>query len=168
MRTFSCLFLIFLLESCGCHVLTRSSTKNVFGNLTFFHYYFQDAPVSPAYHRSYSIHIDTDKVQVWVYGSGDTLTNQVYASPDSALHHIGQALLVNGIRQHKRKKSLKSCAGGIGHRIIYGSHVDTTFSAGRYVCGGDYGGNLKGNIDQLLQDIAFLTPQLDSLIETTR
>jgi hypothetical protein len=35
------------------------------------------------------------------------------------------------------------------------------------VCGGDYEGDLKGDVKQFLKDIAFLTPELDSLIRST-
>lgn len=143
--------------------------KSVFDALTLFHYHFQDASVPPPYHRSYTIRADTNQVQVWVYSYGDTLASQTYPLPDSALQRVGQALLKNKIQQHKKKKTLEGCTGGVGHEIMYASSVDsTTFSASRYVCGGDYSGDLKGDVSQFLKDIAFLTPELDSLIKSTQ
>ncbi|MGH1339591.1 MAG: hypothetical protein ACRBFS_25965 [Aureispira sp.] len=143
--------------------------KNVFDALTLFHYHFQDASVPPPYHRSYTIRADSNQVQIWVYCYGDTLASEVYPLPDSALQRVGGALLKNGIAQHKKKKTLKGCTGGVGHEIMYASTINsTTFSANRYVCGGGYEGDLKGDVNQFLEDIAFLTPALDSLIKSTK
>lgn len=160
---------LLLLESCCQRSLTCCSMKTIFDALTSFHYHFRDSSVPPPYHRSYSINADSNGVQIVVLCYGDTLADQTYPSPDSALQRVGQALLNNKIRWHKEKKSDKSCVGGVGHTIKYTSAVDSTsFSAYRSVCGGDYEGELGGDLSQFLQDIAFLTPELDSLIKSTR
>ncbi len=143
--------------------------KAVLESLTSFQYHFQDASVPPPFHRSYSIRADTNNVQVTVHRYGDTLATATYPLPDSALQRIGQAIWDNGIQQHKKKKTLEGCTGGVGHEIAYTAQVDSaTFSARRYVCGGSYEGDLKGEVDQFLKDIAFLVPELDSLIKSTR
>jgi hypothetical protein len=169
MRIVAVLLLILLLGACRPPALTSCMMKDVLNALTLFHYHFQDASVPPPSHRSYSIRVDSNHVQVWVYRYGDTLATETYPLPDSALQRIGQALLDNGIKKHKIKKKIKDCTGGVGHEINYASKVDSsTFSASRYVCGGAYEGDLKGDVDQFLKDIAFLTPALKSLIESTQ
>lgn len=163
------LFFLYLFGSCCQRTLTCSSMKNIVDALTLFHYHFQDASLPPPFHRSYSIRVDSNQVQVWVYSYGDTLASEVYPLPDRALERIGEALLKNNISKHKKAKKMRTGTGGVGHEIKYASAVDsTTFSAKRYVCGGDYEGDLKGEVKQFLEDIAFLTPALDSLIKSTQ
>lgn len=168
-RVFFLSLLLFLfLQGCCQYTLFRTTMRDIFDTLTLFHYHFQDASVPPPFHRSYTIRADTNQVQIWVYSYGDTLATGTYPLPENALQRVGQALLKNGISQHKKKKTLEGCTGGVGHEIKYLSQRDSTaFSASRYVCGGDYEGDLKGDVKQFLKDIAFLTPELDSLIQST-
>lgn len=163
------LFLVNSLSACR----TCSSVQQMeeeLSHLEQFTYAFGDASVPPPFHRSYTIVVLQDSINVIVDSYGDTLAQKGYPMPKEGFNVIADALVKHKIAkcQAKKKKQML-CTGGTTQSIAYTCKNNTDpFSAYTYHCNGQQSGTLLGNVDSFLVDISSLTPDLKDFIQSTR
>lgn len=161
------LFLIGSFSACKS-ILSRKKMEEKLKDLEQFSYEFTDSSVPPPFHRSYTIDVNKDSVCLTVDSYGDTLAHKEYSMPENGLEMIANALLKHKINKRFQEKKSKGCTGGTTRAISWRTKNKDFFDASLYRCGGKDYGTLVGDIDSFLIDIRPLTPDLKSVIDSTR
>ena len=156
---------------CQCQPLPRPAAKtSKTVQLQRLEYNYNNIGEPPAFRKAI-LHMDRHQTQVWICDPFDTLLYTQYATPDSALYHIGQALHQAKLRPKRPVNS--DCAGGLIHGLTwYAYHIKTqeldTARGWQYQCGGQLSGSLAGDVLAWRQMVDPWWPPLDSLIHATR
>ena len=153
------LLIIFLLTSSGTLI---NQTKNDV-EITKIIYHFGDASVPPMYHRSYTVEINKDSLNIVVNSYGDILAEKSYQLDSLQFDSIVANIDSCKIENQKNKKN-RGCTGGTSESISYFKGEDKMFSGYVYHCGGDDYGDMKGEIRGFGKDVRKLIPDLDSLL----
>jgi len=162
------LFLIVSFSACKS-ILSKKKMEEKLKHLERFNYEFTDSSVPPPFHRSYTIAVDKDSVQLIVDSYGETLAQKEYPMPENGLEMIKTALLKHKINKAFKERKSKGCTGGTTEEISFGMPEEPNFFSARvYHCGGTDYGTLTGDVDSFLLDIRPLTPDLKEVIQSTR
>lgn len=119
-------------------------------NIDKIEYHFQDASVSPEYHRSYTWIVNPNSVQYILDSYGTILKDTTIAISALKWEQCKTAFLNCEIRNKKTVKSNLGCTGGTGVTIHTWLNGKENFSGSKYNCGGKTEGNLAGDTDKFL------------------
>lgn len=139
--------------------LTKSISK-----ITKIIYHYYDSSVPPKFHRSYTITVTSDRVRIIVDSYGEIINDKEFEADSNQFEMIKKSLRINKIQKGKKIES-KGCTGGTGEKIEYFENDNTLFSASVYHCGNKYYGDMKGNIDNVANDIKHLIPNFIELLK---
>ena len=163
------LFLIFSLTFNACKSLISNNHMENYKNLSQLIYQYGDSSMPPPYHRSYTIVVNKDSVELTVDSYGDILAQKKYKMPEDGLQQLEVALAKNNIALKKKNEDDMGCTGGTTKSLSFSCHGEAKhFSAHNYYCGGDAYGDLGGDIDSFLLELKKLTPDLSDVIEGTK
>jgi hypothetical protein len=138
-------------------------------NLSQLTYEFGDSSMPPPYHRSYTIVVNKDSVELTVDSYGDILAQKKYKMPEDGMKNLEDALAKNNIGLQEKKEDENGCTGGTTKSLSFSCENDSLpFSAFNYYCGGDAYGDLGGDINSFLVELKKLTPDLSDVIAGTK
>ncbi len=132
--------------------------------ITEIAYYFRDAPVPPVYHRSYSITVTLDRVNIVVDSYGDLLTEEGYTISSEQFETVLHSLSRNKITNSALGEN-KGCTGGTCETISYSDGEKAIFTGTVYHCGGEDFGDLGGDVKSFADDVRRLVPDLEKLLQ---
>ncbi|MBI5326366.1 MAG: hypothetical protein HZB41_14015 [Ignavibacteriae bacterium] len=127
-------------------------------------YRYYDSSVPPEYHRSYTFIIDKNKINLTVDCYGDILNEKEIIIDTNQFELIKNSLVKNKIRLGIKIES-KDCTGGTSEKIEYYSNDKCLFSASVYHCGNKDYGDLRGEINNLAEEIKGLIPNFNELLK---
>jgi len=159
--------IIVIIIICTIIILPTNSigkSKKTIDSVTKIIYYYYDSSVPPKYHRSYTIIITENKVRIIVDSYGDILNDKEFDIDSSKFVMIKKSLLINKIKKGKKLES-KGCTGGTSEKIEYFDRDKSLFSASVYHCGNKDYGDLRGDINNVAQDIKNLIPNFSKLLK---
>lgn len=155
MKITSFLILLFIFYSCQNIGSFTKTTALELKNKIEITYSFQDASVSPQYHRSYSI-ILSDKNYRFVVDSYGEIIKDTSIVLSNQKKKISQTLRVFKncqIKNVKRSKTNNGCTGGNGEAIKIIKEGVVYFKGSNYYCGGQTEGDLSGDIKLFLEEL---------------
>jgi hypothetical protein len=141
-----------------------SKSKKTIVPITKIIYYYYDSSVPQKYHRSYTITITVNKARIIVDSYGDILNDKEFDVDSSQFVLIKKSLMINKIKKGKKLES-KGCTGGTSEKIEYFDRDKNLFSASVYHCGNKDYGDMRGNINNLANDIKSLIPNFSELLK---
>jgi len=160
--------LVLIISFSACKSVKSNKEMKKLKDLEQFTYKFGDSSVPPPYHRSYSIMMDADTIQLTVDSYGDILAKETYPMPKDGLQKIGEAIMKHNIKKRKDKKENGGCTGGTTRHISYSCKgEEEDFSASLLYCGGDTFGTLSGDIDSFFVELKTFVPDLHDVIRST-
>jgi hypothetical protein len=163
-KTIALFFLVLLTMLTGINACDNDEEHNVTQTtIKEITYHFGDATVPPNYHRSYTITITADSVNIVVDSYGDILAEEEYKITSKQFDDIQRSLGNNNIRNCALGDD-EGCTGGTSESISYMNDTDETFSGTVYHCGGEDTGNLCGDIGSFADDVKKLVPNLKKLL----
>jgi len=148
------------IDACDNHEGEHNVTQTTIKEIT---YHFGDASVPPKYHRSYTVTVTADSVNIVVDSYGDILADEEYEITTKQFDDIQRSLERNNIR-NCTLGSDEGCTGGTSESISYVNNKNEIFSGSVYHCGGNDTGNLCGNIGSFADDVKKLVPNLEKLL----
>ncbi len=126
-------------------------------------YHFGDASVPPPYHRSYTVELNKDSLNIVVNSYGDILAKASYQLDSLQFDSIVANIDKYKIKNQKNKQN-RGCTGGTSESISYFNGDEKIFYGYVYHCGGTDFGDLEGEVRSFAQEIRLLVPKLDSLL----
>ena len=161
--SFKIFILLILFFSSSCSILNfKKSHSNM--KIEKIIYQYGDASVPPRYHRSYTISLTPDSVEIVVDSYGSIISEKKYSVTESKFEKIVVSLNNNEIKNCQKKEN-KGCTGGTSEHISYFSSTEELFSGYVYHCGGDNYGDLCGNTKNFGNEMRKLIVDLDSLLK---
>lgn len=158
---------VFCAGCCNLTHIDTDSKKTLYisaNTITEIAYYFRDAPVPPAYHRSYSITVALDRVNIVVDSYGDLLAEEGYEISseqfETVLHSLNRHKITNSALGEDR-----GCTGGTCETISYSDGEKAIFTGTVYHCGGEDFGDLGGDVKSFADDVKRLVPDLEKLLQ---
>lgn len=151
--------IIYLLANFGTLI---NQTNNEM-EITKIIYHFGAASVAPKYHRSYTVEIDKDSLNIVVDSYGNILAEKSYQLDslqfDSIVANIDKYQIEN-----QKNINNKDCTGGTSESISCFSDDEKIFYGYVYHCGGKDFGDMKGDVREFAREVKVLIPDLDSLV----
>jgi hypothetical protein len=129
-------------------------------------YRFGDAPVPPAFHRSYEIIVTRDQVRVTVDRYGEVLATRSYGITRDQFEGVVASLRRASIRRVPRREGDPGCTGGTSEAIAVSNGQGQVFSGIVHHCGGEDTGTLAGDTTRFAADLRRLVPDLGALLAT--
>lgn len=120
----------------------------------YFDFFYNDASVSPDYHRSYDINIRIDSITVLIDSYSDTLFFKKIKSPKDVFKKLNSFIEKNKIRSNEKEfnDDENSCTGAYSISIYsYVNKKETKLSLTS--CNTDIDSNKFGDISGILNDI---------------
>lgn len=134
-------------------------------DITSVKYWYMGSSTPPRFHRSYVIVLTPTSVKMTVDSYG-----KVLAEKEDAITGVQFKKLVEVIQKNHLAKSdetdSKGCAGGTQEGITLLKEQQEIFSANVYHCGGKDFGDLKGDLEAVLQEMRKLIPEFEQLLAT--
>ena len=138
--------------------------------MSSFSYKYKDSSVPPPFHRSYSIILINDTIQLSIDSYGDILAEKEYPLPENAFDTIKQLIQEYDISLRKVEVKNDGCTGGTSESISFLGHKeDENFSGRIYYCGSKQYGTLAGDVKSF--STAFkkaFVPDLKEIIRSTK
>ncbi len=152
----------------ACKSISDKQMKKKIEKLISFSYSFGDSSVPPPYHRSYTISVEGDTVNLQVDSYGDILADKNYPIPENGLQQIKDLLLKHKITSQTRKAN-DGCTGGTSKSIAFNCADDAgSFSGAVYYCGGEQYGSMGGAVEEFASEfIQIFVPDLRDVITAT-
>lgn len=159
------LFYISIVIGCGFGGIGKRDNDMVdIGKVKQIVYRFIDASVPPQYHRSYTITVSPDTVNIVVDSYGKILAEKKYTISSSQFNNLLIFFQKNNIRNCKLDEG-HGCTGGTGEKIVLHDNKQEVFSGWVYHCGGKDYGNLYGDMSDFAGEVKKLVPDLDKMVE---
>jgi len=133
-------------------------------NIKIIVYRFEDSSVPPEYHRSYTITVTPEKVNIIVDSYGDIIAEKEYKIRKQQFTQIVHSLKDYKINKQPLRNN-EGCVGGTSESLSYWDEKSEIFSAVVYHCGGIDSGDLGGNVKSFADDLKKLVPNLDQLLK---
>ena len=127
-------------------------------------YHYGDRSVPPEYHRSYTITIYKNLVNIVVDSYGDILAEENYEILSEQFEDIISSMKNNEIRNCGLGEDT-GCSGGDSESVSYVNIKGIAFYGEVYHCGGNDYGNLCGDVTSFSDDLESLIPDLDELLQ---
>ena len=127
-------------------------------------YHFGDSSTSPQYHRSYTITLTVDRIEVVVDSYGDVLATKTHGTTKEQFKEILLSLkrtVVFGVELGEND----GCMGGTSETLSVHDGEGEVLSGGVYHCGGRDSGDLGGDVKSFADDIKKLAPDLPELLK---
>ena len=135
----------------------------------YFDFFYNDASVSPDYHRSYDINIRIDSITILIDSYSDTLFFRKIKSPKDVFKKLNSFIDENKIRSNENESNEdeNSCTGALSISIYsYVNKKETKLSLTS--CNTDIDYNKFGDISGILNDIKReFVPAFDSWMAST-
>jgi hypothetical protein len=125
-------------------------------------YRFTDSSVPPPYHRSYSIIVTAETINLTVDSYGDIVAQQTLPSSTEQFQAVLAALDEARIRPGQASER-EGCTGGTGDRITAHREDESIFDAYRYNCG-QQSGPMQGDVAAVKAHFQSLIPDFSALI----
>lgn len=159
------LVLVSVFICCGGGGNSDDATTNPnYDEIQELQYHFGDSSVPPEYHRSYTITISTDMVNIVVDSYGDILANENYDITNEQFNDIISSMRNNDIRNCELGED-DSCVGGTSESFTGSGAEGIIFDGEVYHCGGDDFGDLCGDVANFANDVRNLIPNLTELLQ---
>jgi hypothetical protein len=133
-------------------------------NIDEIRYSFHDSPVPPPFHRSYTISIKKDIVQIIVNSYETILTDESYSCSPENFNNILQHFEQGNVRNEKLADN-DGYTGGTGETIVCLRNGAIVFSGNVYHCADIDSGNLAGDYSAAVNAIRDLIPDMESLMK---
>jgi hypothetical protein len=128
------------------------------------YYHFGDASVPPPDHRSYTLQVKKDAIDVTIDSYGEILAQHHFDASSRVLEVLSKALQQSNIDYTEEQAQDEGCTGGTTATIGYTTKQGRVFRASNYYCGGKIIGNLAGDVTGFVQQLKQLVPNLQALI----
>ena len=109
------LSMLLALLGCGCSEKTTTNvlvTPSLISNTTQVEYRYGDSSLPPDYHRSYTIVITAEKMNISIDSYGKVLLTKEYPNNAANFQTLLGSLAQKGIKKHQDKKESEACTGG--------------------------------------------------------
>ena len=126
-------------------------------------YHYEDATIPPKYHRSYTITIAKNQVNIVINSYENIIANQSYKISNEQFNSILSSMRNHEIGNCELGKDT-GCSGGTSESVIGIITEEEIFDGEVYHCGGYDFGDLCGDVTHFAYDVKSLIPNLKELL----
>ena len=163
------LSMLLALLGCGCSEKTTTNvlvTPSLISNTTQVEYRYGDSSLPPDYHRSYTIVITAEKMNISIDSYGKVLLTKEYPNNAANFQTLLGSLAQKGIKKHQDKKESEACTGGTSETLRLYKNGAAYFDGYVYHCDGENGTlSMPYGTAELIK--SQIPENLDLLIEST-
>ncbi|PLX07756.1 MAG: hypothetical protein C0596_10050 [Marinilabiliales bacterium] len=139
--------------------------KQTIKNATEVVYHFEDSSVPPKYHRSYTISINENSMNVVVDSYGDILADTTISISKDQYNDILDYAIECNLSNKTRVNKEDDCTGGTSKSLSIYIKDESIINGTLYKCGGQRYGDLDGDIDKFSIYIVSKVPNFSKLVE---
>ena len=144
---------------CGISLWSCTVTKNInINSATKIVYRFQDASIPPQYHRSYTITVTKDQINLAVDIYDTVIKEATYDLPDPTMQDLLGFLKMFQVTEKEPGRAAKECTGGTSKLLTVYSNEKVLLKGIAYHCAGRVEGSLSGDIDAFTGKMEELIP----------
>lgn len=128
-------------------------------------YEYEDSSVPPQYHRSYSLLVKKNSIEVKVDSYGSMITDTAITISETEFSNI-TATYEKLALKNTEKREPQGCVGGTGATVRVWDKADSLIMEGHvYFCGGKEYGTLSGDVKSLGDTIKSCIPDFEKLLK---
>ncbi len=139
-------YLIFLITLISCS--SKKDTK-----YDKIQYNYHDGPVTPQYHRDFSIIATPKNLRFKVTSYNEIIKDTIITITEEKWNQITSSFQNCKISNSKKTYPNPGCVGGHGVSILAFSPENRVFSGYNWYCGGEISGDMTGEIENFLDSL---------------
>ena len=142
----------------------QKNNKAMENEITKITYHYGDSSVPPPYHRSYSITVTANLLEIKVDSYGEVLAEKKIELEEGKMDALVKVLTDSKIENCEEKKN-DGCCGGTSETLSYFSHDERIFHGSVYHCGGSDYGTMKGDLAAFTKELKALIPNFSDMLK---